>query len=1418
MSIYGFFMHWGMKTLISKNNASKQDEWFSIGYQAHQTGNFVKAERYYRRVLRQQPADAETLYLLGTLIAQQSRPLQEAIALLQRAHKLRPQHPQTLNNLGLAFQRIEDFSFAQSCFEKAISLKPDYAHAYNNLARIFERNEEMDQAINNFRKACELDLNYTDAYYHLGLMLNKQDRFKEAELAFRHAVELAPSEARIWDDLSTVIKAQGRLTEAEHCVRKALEQDHERFSTWNNLGAILHERGDFNGALMAYRQAEALDPANPLPPWNQAFVLLSLGQFTEGWIQHETRWGVFGIVDMPCPVWNGEDLPDGVLLLLAEQGLGDEILYASCIPDAARHADQVIVECASRLAPLYARSFPQVRVVAGADRSNWRWLIGLPKPDRALCIGSLPRLFRPDLTSFPKVDAYLYADPIRIDYWRERLIQIGEGLKVGICWRSGLRVSDRYKHYTTLEDWGPLFAIPGVCFVNLQYDECATELADARERFGINIIDFSEIDLRNDQDEVAALMSALDLVISAATAVAALAGALGRPTWRFSSTYGWTSLGTDYLPFSLTTRLFDKPLPDEPWGPVFERMAAELCEWVTHGSPQNQPLVATTTIPAMTMLMASNYLALALEAHRIGCLDKARNYCQHVLDEYPDHADAWHLSGVVQREQGAWEEALIALDRAHTADPQEPTVLVNRGRTLQDLGRVELAADDFRAALDLDEACLEARLSLGELLDAQGAWQEALAILQPVQTLAPNKIQFIVQAHYAIAQVFCHQRQLTEAEYHLREAVRLDPAYSGAHNGLGNLLRDQDRLEEAFACYQTALTLRPDLPEFHNNLGNVLRELNRLREAEIAYREALRLRPEYPDAWSNLGNLLSDRGLHREAIHAHRRALELLPDDATAHWNISFPLLWEGELTEGWAAYEWRWKAEAQPLVPRFYTEWNGENLAGHSLLVLPEQGLGDEILFASCIPDVIAHAKQVVLVCQERLIALYTRSFPTAVLFPMPAGLMHLSATDLPYCDFQIAIGSLPRLLRTRIRDFPSRPAYLKTDPARVELWRERLAKLGHGLKVGICWRSGLSDGERRRYYTMLADWEPILKTPGVIFINLQYDHCIDDLRDAQMRFGITIHQFPDLDLRNDQDEVATLITAIDGVISAPTAVAELAGALGVPVLRYLGGWTDLGTNYMPWHPTMRVFDKPDLEQPWGPTISTMSAALCDWVAQGGTKARIAILAPQLIESRHGRMLIAGAGAVAEALLQTGEYAPKTLALLASLLRPGDWVVEAGADLGAFTVPLARAVGINGLVIACEPHCDAFRLLCANLALNEITQVHAECLALDAETFTPNHGECVEWRQMRMLRRENIDALALPRCDLLRIGTGTDVLSTLSGAGATLNQFKPFICIEGFDDSPVISERLSTLGYAWQTQNRDSAIADILAYPTAKK
>ena len=203
---------------------------------------------------------------------------------------------------------------------------------------------------------------------------------------------------------------------------------------------------------------------------------------------------------------------------------------------------------------------------------------------------------------------------------------------------------------------------------------------------------------------------------------------------------------------------------------------------------------------------------------------------------------------------------------------------------------------------------------------------------------------------------------------------------------------------------------------------------------------------------------------------------------------------------------------------------------------------------------------------------------------------------TRQPGIDFQIPAASLARWLRPSLESFPQRRGYLVPDPARAARWRERIGALGPGLKVGICWRSMVNKWARSLDSTQLNQWGPILTAPGVHFVNLQYGQCDEELREAGRLFGARIHVWDDMDLKDDQDGLAALIPALDLVVSALTALVQMAGSVGAPVwvLSHLGaqGWWGLGTDHCPWHPSVRLFPRGATE-PWEPVIATVASEL---------------------------------------------------------------------------------------------------------------------------------------------------------------------------------------------------------------------------------
>ncbi|MGH6631381.1 MAG: glycosyltransferase family 9 protein, partial [Burkholderiales bacterium] len=325
------------------------------------------------------------------------------------------------------------------------------------------------------------------------------------------------------------------------------------------------------------------------------------------------------------------------------------------------------------------------------------------------------------------------------------------------------------------------------------------------------------------------------------------------------------------------------------------------------------------------------------------------------------------------------------------------------------------------------------------------------------------------------------------------------------------------------------------------------------------------------------------------------RVLALRPDFALAAFHRALARLLLGDYRHGWENYELRQLNRDYPRRPEIYPCWDGSPLTGRTLLLYREQGLGDEIMFASCLPQVIAMAEHCVVECEPRLLGIFRRSFPGATVYAStPDGSLppDISGRGI---DVAVPAGSVPRFLRRNLAEFPRHDGYLKADPQRVARWRERLARLGPGLNVGVSWTGGVRKTRRALRSIALEHWLPILRTPGARFVSLQYTadagSAVAALREQQ---GVQVEHWPEA--IDDFEETAALTCALDLVISVCTAVIHLGGALGRPVwvmAPYSPEWRyGFSGDTMPWYPSVKVFRQPAFGE-WNPVISSVAGEL---------------------------------------------------------------------------------------------------------------------------------------------------------------------------------------------------------------------------------
>ena len=487
--------------------------------------------------------------------------------------------------------------------------------------------------------------------------------------------------------------------------------------------------------------------------------------------------------------------------------------------------------------------------------------------------------------------------------------------------------------------------------------------------------------------------------------------------------------------------------------------------------------------------------------------------------------------------------------------------------------------------------------NLGLQLHQAGELEKAVVAYRKALSINPNVA--LLQNNFGVALYDLNKKD--EALVHQRKAIAIDPNLGIAYNNLGVTLNALELHDEAIKVFSKAIEIDANNTKAINNLGDSLVKLSRFDEGVEYLRRAIALDPNYFEAHSNLGVGLWGQGHLDAAISSLKKAIEIQPNLPMARKNIGIVSLLRQDYEQGWPEYDWRFSADKIGIHDYGVPIWRGQALPGKTLFVWGEQGVGDEILHASMMADLIKHGFNVMWETDKRLVPLFKRSCPPMKF--VARGKAPADTEITPDIAAHIPSASLGRFTRPNAASFPlTRPAHLLADPERRAALRAGF-NLAPGEKlVGISWVSkNVKFGDSKS--TTLAQWADILRTPHVRFVDLQYGNTSSERAAVERDIGVKVEHVKGLDLHDDLDGVAALTAACDLVITVSNTAAHIAGALGVPAWVLIPAgigkfwyWGHEGTS-TPWYPCLTLIRQQN-QHDWTPELQDVAQRLAAYMS----------------------------------------------------------------------------------------------------------------------------------------------------------------------------------------------------------------------------
>ena len=599
---------------------------------------------------------------------------------------------------------------------------------------------------------------------------------------------------------------------------------------------------------------------------------------------------------------------------------------------------------------------------------------------------------------------------------------------------------------------------------------------------------------------------------------------------------------------------------------------------------------------------------IALALHQKGNLSEAKKLYEEILVKNPEYFDAIHLSGVIfyqlrifeaseafyaravrinsnfaplhsnhgntLKELKRFDEALASYDKAISIKSNFVEALYNRGNTLKELKRFDEALASYDKAISIKSDHAKAFNNRGVILDELKRFNEALASYDKAILIKSDDPATFNNRGNTLKEL----KRFDEALDSYDRAISINSDYAEAFNNRGVILDELKQFDDALASYDRAISIKSDYAEAFNNRGVTLDELKRFDEALDSYDKAISIKSDYAEAFKNRGNTLHELKRFAESLASYDKAISINPDYAEAEIGKSLNLLLTGNLSKGWRHYEYRLKCEnfvekslvsTDNFLSKITTVTSVSELTGKHLILVAEQGLGDVVMFSSMVQDTLSFVTGLDFVVDKRLLEIFKRSFPFSRVFASTS----YNENDAPSDAIYMFIGSLGRLFRNQVSDFPRKP-YLFSEFDKITSWRNRL-QYGDRKLIGISWKGGTTHTRDWARSFSLQNFLQLMPQDNFIFVNIQHKSSDFEVQQAVDNINVEIISFPESDT-SDISDLSALLCALDHVVTVQNSNVHLCGALGVncvgiipdvPEWRY-----GIQGDHMIWYKTVKL------------------------------------------------------------------------------------------------------------------------------------------------------------------------------------------------------------------------------------------------------